>query len=290
MMSLPIFKPPVTIRSAAKEDRQNLANLIHFEEHVHRHLDWRGPLDWIGFPPYLVFEQRKQLLAALACPPDPSPVAWIRLFAVSHNLGIERAWDLLWEEAHQQLKSLPDTHSVIALALWPWFAELLENHGFIHENQVVMLSWEFQGAQPEQPAREFLIRPMNLDDIGQVHSVDMAAFNLVWQNSRPSLELAFRQAAFATVAEANGQIIGYQISTATPVGGHLARLAVTPSCQGQGVGSALLTDLLTQMRRRSARKITVNTQQNNIASLKLYQKAGFHLTGEAYPVYLFRLK
>ncbi len=67
-MTITLFKTSATIRSAQAEDRQNLANLIHFEEHVHRHLDWRGPLDWIGSQPYLVYEQRKQLLAALSLP------------------------------------------------------------------------------------------------------------------------------------------------------------------------------------------------------------------------------
>jgi len=284
------FKPPVTIRLAQAQDRQDLANLIHFEEHVHRHLDWRGPLDWIGFPPYLVYEQRKELLAALACPPDPPTVAWIRLFAVSHGLAIERAWDILWSEALEQLQTMPDTQSVTALALWPWFAQLLEKHGFSSENQVVMLSWDGQGPVVEHRPSELLIRPMNFDDIGSVYAVDLAAFSPTWQNSRSSLELAFRQAAFATVAEVGGQMIGYQISTATPVGGHLARLAVSPSSQGKGVGFALLNDLLTQLRRRSARKVTVNTQKDNPASLSLYQKAGFHLTGETYPVFHYRLK
>ena len=94
-----IFKPQITIRTAVPEDRQKLANLIHFEIHVHRHLDWRTPLDWIGYPPYLVYEQRKSLLAALACPPDPPQAAWIRLFATAQNLSIERAWTALWPEA-----------------------------------------------------------------------------------------------------------------------------------------------------------------------------------------------
>jgi ribosomal protein S18 acetylase RimI-like enzyme len=289
-MTITLFKTSATIRSAQAEDRQSLANLIHFEEHVHRHLDWRGPLDWIGSQPYLVYEQRKQLLAALACPPDPGSVAWVRLFAVSHGLAVERAWDSLWTEALEQLKNLPETRAVTALALWPWFSQLLEGCGFHHENQVVMLSWEGLNPQVEQIARGFLIRPMNFDDIDDVHSVDLAAFNPIWQNSRSSLELAFRQAAFATVAEMDGQVIGYQISTATPVGGHLARLAVSPTSQAKGVGTGLLLDLLTQLRRRSARKVTVNTQENNIASLKLYQKAGFRLTGESYPVFHYSLR
>ena len=34
------------IRPASPSDQQKIADLIFFESHVHRHLDWRTPLDW----------------------------------------------------------------------------------------------------------------------------------------------------------------------------------------------------------------------------------------------------
>jgi ribosomal protein S18 acetylase RimI-like enzyme len=45
--------------------------------------------------------------------------------------------------------------------------------------------------------------------------------------------------------------------------------------------------MLSQFDRRGAQAVTVNTQQDNIASLSLYQKAGFRRTGEEYPVYQY---
>ncbi len=285
-----IFRPPITIRNARLEDRQQLANLIHFEIHVHRHLDWRTPLEWIGSPPYLVLEQHKSLLAALACPPDPRQVAWVRLFASAHALSVERAWDLLWAETLEQFKTLEETRWVAALALWPWFVDLLEKRGFVEENRVVMLNWDGAEIAPFQSSPELVIRPMNLDDIALVEAVDEAAFSKIWQNSQVGLSLAYRQAAVATVAEFAGQMVGYQISTATPVGGHLARLAVLPGYQGQGIGLALVQDLLLQFRRRSAQRITVNTQKDNSTSLQLYQKVGFYRTGEEYPLFVYSLR
>jgi ribosomal protein S18 acetylase RimI-like enzyme len=103
------------------------------------------------------------------------------------------------------------------------------------------------------------------------------------------LEIAFHQAAVATVAEYEGRLVGYQISTGTPIGGHLARLAVLPNVQGKGIGYALLYNLLSQFAQRGSRTITVNTQRDNLASLSLYHKAGFQLTGEEYPIYQLEL-
>jgi ribosomal-protein-alanine N-acetyltransferase len=79
------------------------------------------------------------------------------------------------------------------------------------------------------------------------------------------------------------------MSTGSPFGGHLARLAVHPEFQGRGIGHALLHDLLVRFQERGAMRVTVNTQDNNHASLRLYRKAHFHLTGESYPVYEYPL-
>jgi ribosomal protein S18 acetylase RimI-like enzyme len=99
------------------------------------------------------------------------------------------------------------------------------------------------------------------------------------------LEIAFQQAAIATIAEDEEGIMGYQISTAGSSGGHLARLAVHPRVQGQGVGYALARDMLMQFYRRGAQKVSVNTQIDNEASLALYKKAGFRPTGEVHPIF-----
>jgi [ribosomal protein S18]-alanine N-acetyltransferase len=151
-----------------------------------------------------------------------------------------------------------------------------------------MLNWE-PGRQasraPVSLPSDISIRPMNFDDLSFVEEIDTSSFGSVWQNSQVSLELAFRQAAVATVVEREGQLVAYQISTPTPMGGHLARLAVHPGFQGLGIGYALVRDMLSQFERRGAQCVSVNTQQDNYVSLSLYEKAGFRRTGEEYPVF-----
>jgi ribosomal protein S18 acetylase RimI-like enzyme len=71
------------------------------------------------------------------------------------------------------------------------------------------------------------------------------------------------------------------------MGGHLARLATHPEYQRQGIGCAILRDLLIQFKQRGAARITVNTQEDNLASIALYENAGFMRTGETYPVYQY---
>lgn len=278
----------LTIRSVTDDDLQRLASLIHYEAHVHRHLDWRAPLDWVGYHPYLVAEHNDDILAALACPPDPPGVAWIRLFAASTNISLRLAWEELWSTACDQLLEIGGATSIAAIPLHNWFRTLLEKSGFVRTHNVVVLSWKpLAPRPPEQISPGWVIRAMRLSDLAAVETVDVEAFSLIWQNSLSSLEVAFRQAAVATVVEGDGEVIGYQISTATPMGGHLARLAVKPKYQKLGIGYGLITDLLAQFEQRGAHSVTVNTQNDNLVSLSLYEKAGFKRIGEEYPVYQY---
>lgn len=274
------------IRTATPNDYARLAKLVHLETvYVHRHLDWRAPLDWIGEAPYLLLEQGGEIVAALACPVNPPGVAWIRLFAVASNYPVEAAWDELWPEAYTYLSQNLEPLSVAALPLRPWLHPLLESSFFYESSRVVMLSWSRQAIPPVEHDPDLHIRPMNLDDLGIVQAVDRSAFSPLWQNTQSCLELAYRQAAIASVAEQGGQMVGYQISTSTPMGGHLARLAVVPEKQEHGIGKAIVVDLLSQFARRGIYKVTVNTQRDNSSSLNLYRKLGFTLTSEEYPVY-----
>ena len=272
------------IRNARQSDRQRLANLIHFEEYVHRHLDWKPALDWIGSPPYIIAERGDNLVAALACPADPPGISWLRLYAVAAGMHLDTTWQLLWDEVCQQLISIRPVQ-VFALALQDWFTALLRRRSFEHIQDVVVLVWDpdISGRIPTH--QHVHIRPMAVEDLPVVYEVDKLAFGLEWQNSLAALDMALGQSVVASIAEVNNEVVGYQISTSSSIGGHLARLAVRPSSQGQGIGTALVCELLETFRERRINQVTVNTQMDNRASLAIYENIGFKVTGESYPVF-----
>lgn len=276
----------LVIRSASDQDRQSLANLIHFEVYVHRHLDWRPPIDWVGRQPCLIAERDGHLLAALICPPDPPEAAWIRLFAISQDLPLEEGWKILWAKALDQL-NMQARPPIAVIVLRPWFQSLLEQCGFEQTQKIISLAWDRSRPANRVPFPSVPIRPMKDSDLPTVHALDVSAFGFLWRISLDTLVNAYQQACAATVVEIDGELAGYQISTAGPMGGHLARLAVLPTYQGKGIGSALVHNVLDQFERRGAIRVTVNTQHDNLNSLSLYDKAGFRLTGEVYPVYQY---
>lgn len=277
----------VACHQVQESDRQRLANLIHFEPFVHRHLDWRAPLDWIGSKPFLLAERGNRLLGALACPADPPGIRWIRLFAVASNVEAAEVWEKLWLRVLAAIHEEKDVF-IGAIPLQNWFENLLRSGGFKQINEVILMSWDRGDYHASRRIDSLSVRSMSFDDLARIEEIDRRSFGPIWHNSRETLELAYRQAALATVAESEGEVVGYQISTTLQKGGHLARLAVDPDFQRRGIGSALLDDLLAQFSRRGAMHVTVNTQRDNQASIALYEQFGFRKTGEAYPVYQYQ--
>jgi ribosomal-protein-alanine N-acetyltransferase len=274
----------LSVREASLDDRQRLANMIHFEVYVHRHLDWRGPLDWLGHSPYLVAESRDKLTGALACPLDEPEIPWIRLFVAGTGYPLGEVWQSLWEAGWEALIRL-GKQQVAAIVMQDWFRELLEASGFIHTgNVVVLMSERYRSLGLPKPIPG-TIRAMTPADLEVVYQLDSETFRKEWRNSPSALALAYQQAALATVVLDGQDVIGYQISTASQTSAHLARLAVHPRMQNKGIGYALVYDILEEFYRRGINQITVNTQQNNLASLAVYTRAGFTQMEEYYPVY-----
>jgi len=276
------------VRQAEIKDQQQIASLIHFEPYVHRHLDWRNPIDWLGKQPFYVAIRDEKVVAALACPPDPPQIAWIRLFACLNQVPLKETWDSLWESTKRELLG-KGGFTVGGIPLQSWSRDLFKSSDFHSMQEIVMLerTYETQPDPVEIPG--MVVRMMAPADLETVARVDETAFPPLWINSLDALRQAYAQSAVATVAELDGGIVGYQISTKNPVGGHLARLAVRPEAQGQGVGVALVNDLLERGSRRGFTRLSVNTQSDNSVSMHLYRKLGFHQTGEHYPVYTHKI-
>jgi ribosomal protein S18 acetylase RimI-like enzyme len=271
------------IRRALREDHQQIASLMFHEAHMHRHLDWRSPIDWLGSPSFWVAEEFGRILAAFACPQDPLGVAWIRLFVHLPVLSAGQAWQALWDGSQLDLPSAGQVQ-MAAIVSKHWFQTLLLSSGFEVRQNIVLLDLNSDHFRPAPVPRGAKIRPLYEEDIPRVSQLDREAFGPFWHNSVDALTLAFAQAVYASIAEDGSGMIGYQLSTGNPFGAHLARLAVHPQAQGRGFGAALVSDLVRRMEAGRTARISVNTQEDNLASLALYKKLGFRPTGERFPV------
>lgn len=280
-----LFARQQTMRNAERRDKDQIIALMQTAPRVHVHLDWRPAEDWLGEQPFFVVERGDRIVTALACPPDPDGLAWIRLLATQETGSPEQWWPRLWSATREALASL-GVRSVASLSLETWSARLLESAGFSTDHAIVALARNRRAplAEPDRlvAAR---IRPADSDDYKAIITVDLSAFPAPWNLSERMLRLALQQAENVSVAELDGQVVGYQLTTPSHAGAHLARLAVRPEMQGYGIGRALVARLIVEDQRHGFGELTVNTQEDNHASLAVYTRLGFRPTGVRLPVY-----
>lgn len=277
-----------TLRPATFEDRDVLSGMINNQRYLLRHLDWRSPFDWLGTDHFFILEGNKKPLAALACIAEPVSVAWIRFFCVVDGMDVQLAWDLLFKQAKMAFSN-SSTACIAALGMQDWMFSALERWGFIYKQAIVVLEWS--GEFPQQPNIKSVcdVRHAHTNDLSNIVDIDFQAFDPLWQNPFEAIKKAQSQAAYFTVAVKDNEVIGYQLSTANLGTAHLARLAVLPSMQAKGVGKSLVMDMLRYFNKNGIHNITVNTQNDNVASLTLYNKIGFRMLDEQVPVFVYTL-
>ncbi len=274
------------LRPAAAGDLNALSTFFKGKVNIQHHLDWRTSLEWIGFQPYYLLLRQNEILAVMAAPVDPEGVAWIRVFGAVKEIPPEKLFPILLERCLKDLDRGENRPMLAALGLQDWFKITLETHNFVLRQQIVVLGWDFKLPPEREVPSNLAIRVMTVQDLPAVAAVDKISFKPLWQNSLDALMLAFQKASLASVATLDNRIIGYQISTSTPINTHLARLAVNPEYQRKNIGYALVRDMLVSSLKLNCWQVTVNTQGDNTASLSLYDSLGFTLTGESFPVFV----
>jgi [ribosomal protein S18]-alanine N-acetyltransferase len=279
----------LTITAYQRRHLQPIRDLLFHSTNVHSHLDWLDSDQWLETGDTITYLawQRGRLIGMIALSAPLNGSTWIRLAAVSDHIEPESVLCLIWNEIIPQLRQL-NVHTVGLLIINDWVARYAPTLGFQYGEEIITL--ERSGyVIPPAVANQPRIRVAEMRDIPQLATLDQAAFNPPWQMSLYDLRQAYRIASSCTVAVQEELILGFQISTFFFDGAHLARLAVHPNAQGKGIGGSLLSNLLERYTRRSIHVMTVNTQESNHQSRRLYQRFGFEPNGYNLPYWFAHL-
>lgn len=147
--------------------------------------------------------------------------------------------------------------------------------GFEEQERLRLLSHDLRHLPPSP---EVNLRRAFERDRPAVLTVDAAAFSPFWQLDEESLQDALDATPatrFRVALNDDDAVVGYAVAGRTARRGYLQRLAVYPSAQKRGLGSALTLDALRWMRRRGVERAVVNTQLENAAARSLYLRVGF---------------
>lgn len=291
-----LFQDPATPHPLRPEDRTAILGLERRSPFVHIQLDWRTVESWLSHPDFRVWvlHEAGTVRSALGAATQRhanggGDTAWLRLIvAVPHVSNVARLLDPLWPHLRDELKQR-GIKEVGILLLHPWPEPMIERWGFKRLHAVVTLRRVGWQAPEISPPQGVTIRPVRAEDMPRIAALDGRAFLPLWHYPQATLEAASTQAAQFMIAERDGQMLGYQLSTIYQNSGHLARLATDPAAQGQGIGALMVRDMIQRFARQAVHRVTVNTQSDNLVSQRLYQRMGFSPMDEGAPVWAIRL-
>jgi len=122
-----------------------------------------------------------------------------------------------------------------------------------------------------------VLRPMASSDVPAVAKLEVALFGEeAWSPDMLASELAGEPGKYYLVAAADGVIAGYAGMLA-PGGGQadVLTVGVAQDRWGEGIGTALLKDLLAEAGRRSCTEVFLEVRTDNDRAQRLYQRHGF---------------
>lgn len=111
-------------------------------------------------------------------------------------------------------------------------------------------------------------------DLEAVLAIDHVAFQPFWRLDAAGLDEAVRATPSSRFRMAR-DVRGYSLIGRAGDRGYVQRLAVHPDDQGAGLGSAMIIDGLSWLRRWRVREALVNTQESNGRAVELYERLGF---------------
>lgn len=116
---------------------------------------------------------------------------------------------------------------------------------------------------------------MGLEHIDAVMAVENLSFKIPWSKNAFKEEISNNQFAHYLAALSDGQAVGYAGLWKVFDEGHITNIAVHPEFRRNGVGAALLAELVALAQREGILRLTLEVRKGNQAAQNLYRKFGF---------------
>ena len=279
------------VRPCDRRDIATIRHLSYFNFHTHNHLDWQRLEDYLfqDHGRVWVCVEQNRIIAALGLSEVVDGACWIRFMVASDDHQPRVALKHLFYQVALQ-ENQNGLSTIFSLIMRDWLRDQLLQWGFSPIEEIITLERRYSPVADPQPHADLELMPISLDRLDDVYQVDQHAFVSPWQMSQREIRAAIRASHYNRLLYIDHQAVGYQITTLNSSISHLARLAVLPAWQGYGIGAGLLQDMLYYFQRRKIYASTVNTQQSNDRSLRLYTRYAYQRNGYNLPVWVAHLK
>lgn len=119
------------------------------------------------------------------------------------------------------------------------------------------------------------VREMIWDDLDQVMVIENENFSVPWTETGFFTYLMREDALFLVAEDEEENILGYCGVIMVIGEGDITNVSVKKELQGQGIGKALLQELICQTVSRGVHTLFLEVRESNVAALALYEKQGF---------------
>ncbi len=112
-----------------------------------------------------------------------------------------------------------------------------------------------------------------------MRAIEEASFSTPWPGNAYESELTTNRLARYVGAWREGELLGFGGIWLMVDEAHVTTIAVAPSLRGEGLGTALMLELLQEARRGEARVATLDVRVSNEYAQRLYARLGFAEAG-----------
>ena len=123
-----------------------------------------------------------------------------------------------------------------------------------------------------------IITNMNDRNVSQVAQLEKLCFSDPWSENSVASELE-NPLALWLVAEKHGAVVGYVGSQTVMDETDMMNIAVHPDHRRQGIAEALIEALITALKQKGSRSMTLEVRASNENARRLYEKLGFQQAG-----------
>jgi ribosomal-protein-alanine N-acetyltransferase len=125
-------------------------------------------------------------------------------------------------------------------------------------------------------AENIVIRPLTYADLPRVMAIERRSFPTAWSLSMFVLELSKPSGVCLAAMDAS-ELVGYLICARYAEAYHLMNVAVDPDRRRQGIGRALIDEMLERVGADAS--VTLEVRVSNSGAIALYEGYGFRSVG-----------
>jgi [ribosomal protein S18]-alanine N-acetyltransferase len=129
-------------------------------------------------------------------------------------------------------------------------------------------------------------RTLSEADVDQIVAIETAAFSNPWTRLMYLRELQNPDVSFLYVLRLDTAIAGFCSFWLVLDEIHINNLAIRREYQGQGLGTALLKEVLQAGASRGAERATLEVRRSNAPARRLYERLGFEVAATRPNYYL----